>query len=270
MLERTTAWFRRAHFPADSLTSLALPGELWVSDPDHYQGSVDLRARYLALGIKRTRRGLAFELARFLLDDLLMAAGGVETSIVRLRDAIHRTETWVAEHDIRATNGIPTGVSHPTITEAWYSFADLLAWVRAVDERLDRGGRKRYGRQGLLPAIKPKRLKKRVSILVDEFRAGPAGKPTRELANFTLHAALVRSPMSGAEIDSNGVVSLPIPDPPATPITHWYILEWSAARDGIEFAELLWQAVQELVDGLLDAFERATPKRMRRSRGSEP
>src|SRR4051812_45450100 len=112
MLVRFNGWFHRAHHPSGSLAPLAFPGELWVSDPDQYQASVDLRARNLSRGRKQTRRSLAFELARFLLDDVLTAAGGVENSIARLREAVQRTGGWVAEHDVRAVDGVPTGVSH--------------------------------------------------------------------------------------------------------------------------------------------------------------
>jgi hypothetical protein len=265
MLPKSNAWHRRSHFPDASLTSLSFPGELWVSDPEQYQGAAELQARYLALGCKKRPRELAYELAGFLLDDVLVAAGGVETSMHRLRDAIDRTAAWAAEHDLRATPDVPMGISHDTVIDAWYAFADLLSWVRTLDERFDRKGYKSKGRQGLFPAIKPKRLKKRITVLLGEFRNGPAGGPTRLLTNFSLHAALVRHPMSGASIDVDGKISLPMPDPPSAAVDHWYLLTWKDERDGIEFAEALWAEVCTLIDGVLAAFEKATPKRLRKA-----
>ena len=85
-----------------------------------------------------------------------------------------------------------------------------------MEERLDRRAIQQSGtaappRQGLVPALKPARLKKRVDKLMTEFRSGPIGE-TRFLANFTLHSALIRNPNSGARLDQNGKVTLPIPD----------------------------------------------------------
>jgi hypothetical protein len=78
-----------------------------------------------------------------------------------------------------------------------------------------------------------------------------------------LHGALVRHPFSGVEVDSGGVVSLPIPDVPQREVRHWYLLTWEDERDGFLFAEELWQAVQDFVDNLLSYFERAVPKRFK-------
>lgn len=60
-----------------------------------------------------------------------------------------------------------------------------------------------------------------------------------------------------------GDVRLPVPDTPTSSVHHWDQLMWTHDRDGFAFAEEVWEAVERLVDEVLDAFERAIPKRFR-------
>lgn len=264
MAQHLSEWFRRSSFSSASKIRLGAPAELWDSDPTHYEGWSELRDRLVALGRKPTRRMLAYYLSDHLLDDVLVAAGGVENAIGQLRSAIAELERWVAEQGIRATPGIPYGLGHDASTAAWYAFADVISWARALEERLDRRpvDKKKFPRQGLLPAIKPKRLKKRVTALVESLRRGPVGE-TRPLANFTLHAAMVRHPYSGASLEPSGAVSLPIPDTPPHGVANWYLFTWIDNRDGVAFAEKLWLSVQDFIEALLTAFEKAVPRRLR-------
>src|SRR5262249_61614215 len=117
--------------------------------------------------------------------------------------------------------------------------------------------------QGLIPALKPKRLKKNCELLLKELRAGPVGQ-TRALANFLLHTALLRHPFSGVEFAKSGDLVLPIPDLPSRLVSLWYLLTWNDERDGFAFAEELWKTIERFVDGLLNAFEKAVPKRLRK------
>jgi hypothetical protein len=78
-----------------------------------------------------------------------------------------------------------------------------------------------------------------------------------------LHTALVAHPFSGVAVDSSGRVTLPIPDASTGSVKHWYLLTWQQKRDGLVVAEQMWVAVQNLVSGLLEAFEKAVPKRLR-------
>ena len=208
---------------------------------------------------------MALRLANSLLSDVLVAAGGIERTIFRLRQTAEELKDFADQHGVRGTAELPQkGLADFASIDAAYAFADLLSWVRNLDERLDRRafekGVKR--RQGLLPALQLLRLRKHVQHAVDAFRAGPGGD-SRDLANFTLHTALVRNPLSGVEVDQAGQICLPIPDTPGHPIYHWDLLSWKGRRDGFVFAEEVWEAVQILVDELLGAFEKAVPKRLR-------
>jgi hypothetical protein len=266
MGQRSTEWHRRQYFPSTANARLGWGAEYWDLDPTHYEGWSELRDRHAALGRRRANNDLAVELSDHLLDDVLVAAGGVEHAIESLRSAVAELKGSVAEHGLQATTETALGLGHEAATEAWYAYADVISWARMLEERLDRPARPRSNlrRQGLVPALKPARLTNRVRALLDQLRRGPVGE-TRYFANFTLHAALVRHPLSGAVLDPSGAVRLPIPDPPGRRVAHWYLLTWSQGRDGITFAEELWQSIQDFVDALLDAFENAVPKRLRRT-----
>src|SRR2546425_1272543 len=82
----------------------------------------------------------------------------------------------------------PLGLAHDGTVEAWYAFSEVLSWSRTVVERLERPARdrKKFPKQGLIPALRPKRLRKRCENLFGELRAGPVGQ-ARPLANFVLH-----------------------------------------------------------------------------------
>jgi hypothetical protein len=111
--------------------------------------------------------------------------------------------------------------------------------------------------------VRPKRLKKRLDALVDDLRAGPLAE-TRLLANFTLHAALLRNPNSGARLDDDGKVISPLPDEAISAIYHVDMLTWNDDRDALTFADELWSSIEQFVDNMITAFEKAVPKRLRR------
>jgi len=208
---------------------------------------------------------VALDLAGFLLSDVLVATGGVERALGLLRETKAQLTLLAVQHGVRATPASPRpGLGDTSSIDAAYAFADFLSWVRALDERLDRRAYERgvKARQGLLPALRPKRLSKNVTVAVDAFRAGPGGS-CRDLANFTLHTSLVRNPRSGVVVDESGEVVLPIPDTPTSSVYHWHLLTWTDERDGFAFAEQVWVEAQVLVDVMLEAFEKAVPKRFR-------
>lgn len=263
MLERLSEWYDRVHYPRVSTVALGSADAYWDPDPMHYEGWEQLRDRMAALGRTPADPVLAYYLASHLLDDVIVAAGGVERAITRLREGLAGLQDYVREHGIKAKDGIPLGLGHEAAPEAWYAFSEVLSWSRTVVERLDRSAREeRFPRQGLIPAVRPKRLRKRCEKLFGELKSGPVGQ-ARLLANFMLHSALVGHPFSGVQVDSAGAIALPIPDVPTRPVSHWYLLTWNQERDGFTFAEELWEVIQSTVDEILDAFEKSVPKRLR-------
>jgi hypothetical protein len=261
--EMLSRWSRDLHHPEGLKAPLGFGYEYWNLDPALYEGSLLLKARLQSLGRKKTKRELAYDFVAHLLDDVVVAAGGVETSIQELRRAIAELKVHVATTQSHVSPGAPTFVSHPAAVVAWYAFGNILTWARCVTERMQRApGDRRFPRQGLLPAIRPKRLRKRVDQLLAELQAGPVGQ-ARLLANFMLHSAVVQHPHSGVRLGDSGEVLLPVPDVPSHPVSHWYLLNWELNRDGTVVAEEIWRDVQSFVSQLLAAFHAGAPKRMR-------
>ena len=81
---------------------------------------------------------------------------------------------------------------------------------------------------------------------------------------------MFQHPQSGVRISNSGSVILPIPDAPDKPVSHWYLLDWKARRDGIVLAEGIWLAIQEFVDQLLNSLEASVPRRLRKEHSELP
>ncbi len=252
--------------PAMALAPLGFASEYWHGDPLVYEGCEQLQQRYKALGRRVSGSYVSGELSRHLLSEVLVAAGGIEGALIRLQACIDELRAWVDHNQLKAQPGIPYGLGHEAAVDAWFAFAEVLMWSRILVERMERrpGNPKKFPKQGLLPAVKPKRLKSRCEKLFAALQASPVGQ-TRALANFVLHSALVNHPHTGAELRSSGEVVLPVPELPTQQVAHWYLLSWRPGHDGVALAEEMWRHVQVFVDGLLTAFERANPKRLRRT-----
>jgi hypothetical protein len=97
MLERLTEWHNRVHFPRVAKAPLGFGFEYWDLNPTHYEGWEELRDRTAALGRQSTKRTLAYDLASHLLDDVIVAAGGVERAVTKLREAHSVLNIYVRE-----------------------------------------------------------------------------------------------------------------------------------------------------------------------------
>jgi len=265
MSSQFISWWTQIHFPKNAKASLGFGSEYWVSSASNYEGWEQLRDRYKRLGRRYSTRDIAYQLAEHLLDEVIVAAGGVEAAVLRLRAAIVALKAYTAQQQMQATQGVPFSLNHQAATDAWYAFADVLSWSRTVVERAERRAENptKFPKQGLVPALKPKRLQKRCNALLGQLRAGPVGQ-TRPLSNFMLHAALVRHPFSGVELEPTGTIILPIPDAPGRSIHHWYSLTWTDRRDGVALTEQIWNGVRSFVDGVIVAFEKSVPRRLRK------
>jgi len=265
MLSKLNQWSKRVAFPEIACAPLGFGVEYWKADPGLYEGFEQLEVRSRSLDRKTKKADVAYQLTSHLLTDVLVAAGGVENSMLRLHAATADLKAYVSKHQLAATHVFPLGLSHPAAVTAWYAFSDVLTWSRTVIERMERpaSDRRKFPKQGLLPALKLKRLHIRCEKLLATLRDGPVGQ-SRHLANFVLHTALVRHPHTGAQLELSGSITLPVPDPPRQQVSHWYLLTWEAEQDGLALADEIWLSVQTFIDGLIGAFERSVPKRLRR------
>jgi hypothetical protein len=265
MLIKLIEWSRRLNYPAGALAPLGFAAECWLADARLYEGHEQLSERYKALGRRVSRSYIAEELSPHLLSDVLVAAGGIEGALQRLRASHAELQVVVRENRYEARPGVPHGLSDEAAVSAWYAFTELLMWGRTLTERMERraGNSKKFPNQGLLPALKPKRLKAQCLRLFLALQSGPVGQ-SRSLANFVLHTALVNHPHTGVQLEPSGAIVLPVPELPGRQVAHWYLLSWRPGHDGFALAEDTWKHVQFFVDGLLTAFEEAVPKRLRK------
>ena len=263
MLECLNAWLVTVNFPTSGTVPLGDPVDYWVDDPSRFADIDELRP--LVGGDETTDAQVSRRLSNGLLTDVVAAAGGVEharESLFRhLADVRGVTNVHVTP-ELGAS--VPHGFSDQSVTAAWYEFANLLTWARAVEERVERPGRgPGASQQGLVPALQPGPLKVRVDQLRQRLRSGPL-RETRLLSNFVLHAGLMRHPNAGVHVLDDGSLLLPIPDRLERPVSHVHQFTWNERRGACAFADELWAAVQAFINDLIAAFEDATPTRFRR------
>ena len=84
-------WHRRISIPDSAKAKLGFGYEYWNLDPAQYEGWEQLRERLNSHDRSAAKRAVAYELASHLLEDVVVAAGGVETSIATLRRAIRQS-----------------------------------------------------------------------------------------------------------------------------------------------------------------------------------
>ena len=271
---RAGEWFHRMNFPAGQRAPLGTAAELWDPAARNYEGHNETRVVMNTMvgrldelngghGRVATDGEVVGELYAPLLGDLVVAAGGVEQAVRRFLDEVDRLQQDATRLGLWSTAVTVQGIG--SAEGAWYAFADVVSWARIVQERLARPPPRKGGLrwQGLLPALAPGELRSRAQQLYDELLEGPYGE-VRKLANFTLHAALIRSPHSGATVDTAGTVHLPFPDRADSPrIAHPSTLRFTQRRDAVTYTTDLWTAIQHFLDAVLTAFAAATPDRFR-------
>jgi len=157
MPERAWEWTRRIHFGAGRTVPLDFGAELWKRDASLYESTDGIIA-----ALSRTEgpldHGLILSHATgSLLDDVVDAAGGVESAHARLHQAIVLVQETVTQWSStlgEISDG--TEMTDPSIDDAWYTVEELLVWARTLDERLRRpaNDKRRYPDQGLIPALR--------------------------------------------------------------------------------------------------------------------
>jgi len=140
---------------------IAFGSELWIdprSRPDFPTWEAFARQR----GEDPDSSSLGFFMTRTLLHELLFAVGGVETEFPRLCEALDAAQLWSDESrrkhprddDMQQAPEFREYTGAPSLLDAHFAFWNLLAWTRAVQDRVDRSFRPGSAeRVGLLPAL---------------------------------------------------------------------------------------------------------------------
>jgi len=61
--------------------------------------------------------------------------------------------------------------------------------------------------------------------------------------------------------------AVPHPGPDHGADYHWQAFTWQQRRDAGSFVDELWATLETFFNGMLDAHEKAIPRRLRRERG---
>jgi hypothetical protein len=199
----------------------------------------------------------------------LHAGGGVEYHAGRVLAALDQSQREYAELVERQPEFAwrpDVQRQHVTIKEslAW-EYPNLLTWLRGVEERIDRRVPGSHVRVGLLPALGDEELREDVAALLEAFKDRVGDE--RRLANYGLHVAKVPDPNTPSGLlQEDGTILVPIPDPPEEPVYVFDQFTYGEERDMRSFTIEALAATEELMDGLLAAFERAN-ERVRIARG---
>src|SRR5688572_6027287 len=100
MKSRLKEWHDRVHFPRAAKASLGFGSEYWYLRPERYEGWEQLRDQKKSGGRPATKREIALVMTYNLLDDVVVAAGGVERAIAKLRGAHAELAHYVSEQNI--------------------------------------------------------------------------------------------------------------------------------------------------------------------------
>jgi len=265
MPERAWEWTRRIHFGAGRTVPLDFGAELWKWDASLYESTDGIVA-----ALSRTEGplddGLILSHATgSLLDDVVDAAGGVESAHARLHQAIVLVqETVMRWSSTLGEMSDGSEMTDPSIDDAWYTVEELLVWARTLDDRLRRPAndkKKRYPDQGLIPALAEG--PRRDAVIAARARLRSAGvNEARYLAGLNLH---MQSTQAGSKLGRmrSGRIVLPFPDQVTAQVSHRHQLTYNENRDVVSFADGLMAAVERFMDELICAFEEHLPERFK-------
>jgi hypothetical protein len=237
--------------------------ELWKWDVSLYESRDGIVAALRRAGRPFDDDSILFEATRSLLRDVVDAAGGVERSHARLHQAMALAqEIWVRWCSEQGEMPDGTGMSDPSVEDAWYAVEELLVWARTLDDRLRRPAMaKRYPDQGLVLALAggPRRN----AVIRARARLRSAGvKEARYLSGLNLHMQSIRAGSKGGTLRLGRIV-LPFPDRVSAPVGHRWELTYRDNRDAVSFADDLMAAVERFMDELISAFEQHLPDRFK-------
>ncbi len=278
-LPKYQAWQRRRFQPALALKISRAP---WADAGDlpDYNGWLKVSKR---LDPKHwAERDPRYYMTRHLVDEMLFAAGGLESQLGSLKDALNVAQAW---GDAAAKANPPSpGGSQPALgglnsgLHASYAFINALTWARSVRERVERPDpaenkvglirslwqRLKFAKvkransarvkAGLLSSLADGQLKRQIQKHLQQL--DPFLAESRRMTNYALHAGAPHGPSTPTiKVRSDGQAFLPIPDKGTKRVIIWDEFTYRDGRDAVSYLETLFDEVVKFVDGVLDAFD---------------
>jgi excisionase family DNA binding protein len=240
---RRAQWFHKIAFPDGALLGLGDASETWRKDLEH-----------------------DWETYSRLLPNVAEAAAAVEYTTEKIHRAIAMVEAYYVPYLPALLDGPePThgrGASHPSVSDAYSEFANLLSWIRALNDRLEH--KWKGAALGMLPALAPNRLQSRARILTNRFRRELA-REAGLLANYSLHYSTIPYAFNSSARVVDGRLELPIPNRVTHAVNTFQDLKYSDGRTLSKYADEAASIVVTFMDALIDAFIDELPARVRRS-----
>jgi hypothetical protein len=245
-----TKWFYRS-------IPLALGGEVWDDLSDH--PAWDWLLRWAQEHDRDTDASrLTYYLTRTLVLEVIHAAGAIEYTVERIEVCLDDAQAWVDEHvaPVESTQPEPEfgmGVGHPDIEHARIEMANLLGWMHALLDRLERPPKRGERRLGLIPSIAADYpLRHRLEELHRELAAA---LEERQLRNFTIHSSTIPHANAGARLLDGERIVFSIPDRPESPVYLFDQFTWENGRELRSFARSVLSAVEVFMEGFVSALE---------------
>ncbi len=251
---------------ASSGMPLGFIAELW-RPIEAWPGIGNIAERARARGRSPDGFDLRKATSRALLVETVNAAQAVMYTVDKIETLVSEVQAWVEEAvpPIGPDEEAPLygrDVGHPNLTCASWEFANLLAWLRTLEERIERPAYRAEGRAGLLPMLNPLHpITPNVRSLVEALRSGALGD--RRLTNLVLHNEVVPSPHQGARLTNDSRVVVRIPDRLEERVDLALELSYGEDRELLALAQRVADDVGQFVDGLLGEFEVANEMRNR-------
>ncbi len=280
-LIRYDAWVRRL-FPLPLSTGMKIAQAPW-KDAEDLAGYSDW-AKLAAANGGRDPHIIRVHMVRALVDEVVIAAGGIEREVQTLQaaHALANADTgWIPNPVPRPEMG-PMGCGPPgAALHSAYAAMNALTWIRTVQERIQRtdpvhtapwslqrfrrliAGKwfsgsqpKRSEPAGLLAALKDG-VEPKTTIEAEFKKLGPKLKDARKFDNYVLHGgALHGGGTPHFHVRPDRTVYFPFPDNPNTRrIFTWEEFRYKQERDALSYFEDQFNAVATFIDSMLDAFD---------------
>lgn len=235
---------------------------------------------------RRPDADLRGHMVRGLVDEVIVAAGGIEREIRALKaaQACADAHAAVMPDPVPRPETGPVGVPPPgAAVDAAYATMNALNWIRTVQERVQRDDpadtgpwflwwlrwlcrsklAKRFGlsrpkatqEAGLLASLKDGEPK--ATIGTEFKKLLPKLRDARKFDNYVLHGgALPGGQTPGFHMLPDRAVFFPFPDDPNTKrFFTWEQFMYKKERDALSYIEAQFDAIGTFIDSMLDAFD---------------
>jgi hypothetical protein len=222
-------------------------------------------AKAAELGRDYDESNVAYYTSRSLLRDVLHAAGAIEYTVHRIEAAAAAIQSYAQQHELRVSaDSVPMSLGSPQVDDAFTEYANLLNWLRTLNDRMRSSDPYSDAKLGLVPALSEEMpLRGEVETVFDRFTRDPVIENEALLTNFGLHLhALPGGGTPFATMTSDGGARLLIPDKPTKRLYLFDQFTYDDEREMVAFGLAVLDRVASFVDGLLSAFEVGTTHAM--------